>query len=168
MRRGMKAPLRGLLAVGCLAGAAHGGGRPDRCTCAWTGLALAALVVGILGLVLPGAGLSQGAPDGPGILASTLIHPPQILVVGSGEPSLVSPPEARPMAGTRLQASPAPDDLAQDDGDLDDDDPSSPPVRTRGALGLPLPSARMGVIGATSAVPWPFPYLTRPKLLTRP
>jgi hypothetical protein len=165
--RGMKTPLRGLLAVGCLAVAAHGCGRPDRCTRAWAGLALAGLVVGLLGLVLASAGISPCAPDGPGILASGVIHPPQILVVGAGESSLVSPPEARPMAVTRPQVSPAPDNLAQDDGDLDDD-LSSLPVRTRGALGLPLPSARMGVISATSAFPWPFPYLVRPQLLTRP
>jgi hypothetical protein len=163
----MKTPLRGLLAVRCLAVAAHGCGGPDCCTRAWAGLALVGLVVGILGLVLPSAGISQGAPDVPGILASTLIHPPQSLVVGSGESSLVSPPEARPMAVTRPQVSPPPDTLAQDDGDLDDD-PSPLPVRTRGALGLPRLPARMGVIGATSASPWPFPYLTRPQLLTRP
>jgi hypothetical protein len=165
---GMKAPLRGLLAGRCLAGAAHGGGRPDRCTRAWAGLALVGLVVGILGLVLPSAGISPCAPDGPGIMESTVIHPPQILVFGSGESSFVSPPETHPMAVTRPQVSPAPDTLAQDDGDLADDAPSSLPVRTRGALGLPRPSARMGVIGAMSAVPWPFPYLTRPQLLTRP
>lgn len=167
MMRGMKTPLRGLLAVRCLAVAAHGGGRPDCCTRAWAGLALAGLVVGILGLVLPSAGISQGAPDVPGLIESTVIHPPQLLVVGSGESSLVSPAEARPMAVTRPPVSPPPDTLAEDDGDLDDD-PSSLPVRTRGALGLPLPSARMGVISATSAFPWPFPYLTRPQLLTRP
>ena len=165
--RGMKAPLRGLLAIRCLTVAAHGCGRPDRCTRAWAGLALAGLVVGILGLVLPSAGISQCSPDVAGIIESTVIHPPQILVFGSGESSLVSPPEARPMAVTRPQVSPASDNLAQDDSDLDDDDPSSLPVLTRGALGLPLPSARMGVIGATSAFPWPFPYLTRPQLLTR-
>jgi hypothetical protein len=165
--RGMKTPLRGLLAVRCLAVAAHGCGRPDRCTRARAGLALAGLVVGILWLVLPSAGISQCAPDVPGILESAVIHPPQILVVGSGESPLLSPPEARPMAVTRPRVSPASDNLAQDDGDLDDD-PSSLPVRTRGALGLPLSSARMGVISATSAFPWPFPYLTRPQLLTRP
>jgi hypothetical protein len=165
--RGMKAPLRGLLAVRCLAVAAHGCGRPDRCTCAWAGLALAGLVVGILGLVLLSAGISPCAPDGPGIMASTVIHPPQILEVGSGESSLVSPPEACPMAATQPQVAAALDTLAPDDGDLDDD-PSSLPVLPRGALGLPLPSARMGVISATSAFPWPFPYLTRPQLLTRP
>ena len=125
------------------------------------------LVVGILGLVLPSAGISQCATDVPGIIESTVIHPPQIFVFGSGESSLVSPAEARPMAVTRPQVSPAPDNLAQDDGDLDDD-PSSLPVLPRGALGLPLPPAHMGVIGATSAFPWPFPYLTRPQLLTRP
>jgi hypothetical protein len=166
MMRGMKAPLRGRLAVGCRAGAAHGYGRPHRCTRAWAGLALAGLVVGILGLALPSAGLSQGAPDVPGIMASTVIHSPQILAVGSGESSLVSPPEARLMAVTRPQVSPAPDNLARGAGDLADD-PSSLPVRTRGALGLPRPSARTGVISATAAVPWPFPYLTRPQLLTR-
>jgi hypothetical protein len=166
--RGMKAPLRGLLTVRCLAGAAHGGGRPDRCMRAWAGLALVGLVVGILGLVLPSAGLSPCAPDISGITASTLIYPPQRLVFGSGASSLLRPSEARPMAVTGPQVAPAPDDLAREDGDLDDDDPSSLPVRTRGALDLLPPSARMGVIGATSAFPWPFPYLTIPQLLTRP
>jgi hypothetical protein len=166
--RGMKAPLRGLLGVRCLAGAAHGRSRPDCCTRAWAGLVLVGLVVGILGLVLPSAGISQCSPDVPGIIESTVLHPPQLLVFGSGESSRVSPPEARPTAVTGPQASPAPDNLARGDGALDDDDPSSLPVLRLGALGLPLPSAGMGVIGAMSAFLWPFPYLTRPQLLTRP
>jgi hypothetical protein len=166
--REMKAPLRGLLAVRCLAVAAHGCGRSYRCPRAWAGLALAGLVVGILGLVLPSAGISRFSPDVPSMIEGTVMRPPQILVFGSGKSSILPTPEARPMAGMGPQVSPPRDNLVRDDGDLDDDDPSSLPVLTRGVRCLPLPSARMSVTRATSAFPWPLPYLARPQLLTRP
>jgi hypothetical protein len=165
--REMKAPLRGLLAVRCLAVAAHGCGRAYRRRRAWAGLALAGLAVEILVFVPPSAGLSQFSPDVPGMIEGRVMRPPQIRVFGSSESSLASLPAARPMAVKGPQVSPPHANLARDDGDLDDDDPSSLPVLTRGVRYLPLPSARMSVSRATSAFPWPFPYPVRPQLLTR-
>jgi len=52
--RELKAQPRGLRAVRCLMMAALGCCRPDRYTRAWPGPAWAGLMVGILGLVLPG------------------------------------------------------------------------------------------------------------------
>jgi hypothetical protein len=141
--------------------------RPYHLTRACQGLALVGLVVGILVLVLPSAALSQFSLDVPGMLECTVMRPPQILVLGLGESSVLSSPEARQVAVMGPQVSPPPDNLVRDDCDLDDDDPVSLPVLSRWALCLPLPSARIGVIDAADAFPWPFPYLARPQLLTR-
>ena len=166
MMREMKGQPRGLLAVRCLAVAALGCGRPDRCTRAWPGLPLAGLMVGILVLVLPSVWGSLPSPDVPSLVECAVIHPPQILAFGWGEASVLNPPEAR-QAVMGPQVSSPHDYLAWDDCDLDDDDPSWLPVLMRGVLCLPLSFARMHVTKATSAVPWPFPYLARPQLLTR-
>jgi hypothetical protein len=157
-----------LLAISHLAVPSHCIRSPYHLTRAWPGLALAGLVIGILVLVLPSAGISQFSPDVPSMIECTAMRPSQILVFGLGESSVLSPPEAGQAAVMGPQVSPPPDNLARDDWDLDDDDLLSPPVLSQRALCLLLPSARMGVTDATSAFPWPFPYLARPQLLTRP
>jgi hypothetical protein len=164
--REMKAQPRGPLAVRCLAVAALGCGRPYRCTRAWPGLALAGLMVGILVLVLPSVWGSLPSPDVPSLVECTVMLPPPVLASEGGESAVLSPPEAR-QAVMGLQLSSPHDHLARDDCDLDDDDPSSLPVLIRGVLCLPRSFSRMRVTKVTSAVPWPFPYLARPQLLTR-
>lgn len=91
--------------------------------------------------------------------------PPPIRAFEWGESAVLSLPEAR-QAVMGPQVSSPHDYLVWDGCDLDDDDPSCLPVPMRGVFCLP-PFARMHVPKATSAVPWPFPYLARPQLLTR-
>ena len=164
--REMQAPPRGLLVVRRLAVAALGCGGPYRCMRAWPGRVLAGLIVGLLVLALPSVRGSRPSSDVPGIVEYPVMHPPQILAFGWGESAVLSPPEAR-QAATGPQVPPPQDRLVRDDVDGADDDSSSLPGPMRGGLSLPRPSPRVGVTGMTSAVPWPFPYLARPQLLTR-
>jgi hypothetical protein len=166
MMREMKAQPRELLAVRCLMMAALGCRRPDRYTRAWPGLAWAGLMVGILGLVLPSMWGSLPSPDVRSLVECTVRLPPPILAFEWSESAVLSPPEAR-QAVMGPQVSSPHDPSAWDNCDLDDDDPSSLPVLIRGVLGLPPSFAHMCVTKATSAVPWPFPYVARPQLLTR-
>jgi hypothetical protein len=137
-------------------------------TRAWPGRVLVGLVVGILVLVLPSAGISQFAPDVPSMIECVVMHPPQFPVFGLGESPVLSPPEACQAAGMGPPVSSLHDNLARDDCAFDGDDPMSLPVLGRGALSLPPPSTGLGVTSATSIFPWPFSYLARPQLLTRP
>jgi hypothetical protein len=155
--REMQAPPRGLLVVRRLPVAALGCGRPYRCMRAWPGRVLA----------LPSVRRSRPSSDVPSIVEYPVMHPPQILAFGWGESAVLSPPEAR-QAAAGPQVPPPQDRPVRDDVDGADDDASSLPGPMRGGLSLPLPSPRVGVTGMTSAVPWPFPYLVRPQLLTRP
>jgi hypothetical protein len=167
MMRGVKAHPRGLLAARSLTMAALGCRRPDHCARAWPGLARAGLAVGSLMLVLPSVWGSLPSPDVPSLVACMVVSPPPILAFGWGEPSVVSPPEAR-QAAMGPQVSAPHDALMRDDCDLDDDDPSALPMRIRGVLDLPPSCARMRATQVTASLPWPFPYLARPQLLTRP
>jgi hypothetical protein len=137
--RQMQAPPRGLLVVRRLAVAALGCGRPYCGMRAWPGRVLAGLIVGLLVLALPGVRGARPSSDVPSIVEYPVMPPPQILAFGWGESAVLSPPET-------CQAATGP---------------------MRGGLSLPRLSARGGVTGMTSAVPWPFPYLARPQLLTR-
>jgi hypothetical protein len=164
--REMQAPPRGLVVVRRLAVAALGCGGPYRGMRAWPGRVLAGLIVGLLVLALPGVRGSRPSADVPSIVEYPVMPPPQILAFGWGESAVLSPPEAR-QATMGPQGSPPQDRLVRDDVDCADDDSSSLPGPMRGGLSLPRPSPRVGVTGMTSAVPWPFPYLARPQLLTR-
>jgi hypothetical protein len=166
--REMQAPPRGLLVIKRLAAvAALGCGRPYRCLRAWPGRVLAGLIVGLLVLALPGVRGSRPSSDVPSIVEYPVMPPPPILAFGWGESTVLSPTEAR-LAATGPQVSPPQDRPVRDDVDGADDDASSLPGPMRGGRSLPRPSPRVGVTGMTSAVPWPFPYLARPQLLTRP
>jgi hypothetical protein len=165
--REMQASPRGLLVVRRLAVAALGCGRPYRGMRAWPGGVLAGLIVGLLVLALPGVGGSRPSSDVPSIVEYPVMPPPPILAFGWGKSTVLSPPEAR-LATTGPQVSPPQDRPVRDDVDGADDDASSLPGPMRGGRSLPRPSPRVGVTGMTSAVPWPFPYLARPQLLTRP
>ena len=156
--REMQAPPRGLLVVRRLAAvAALGCGRPYRGMRAWPRRVLAAL---------PGVRGARPSSDVPSLVEYPVMPPPQILAFGWGESAVLSPPEAR-QAAAGPQGAPPQDRLVRDDVDGADDDASSLPGPVRGGRSLPRPSARVGVTGMTSAVPWPFPYLARPQLLTR-
>jgi hypothetical protein len=165
--REMQAPPRGLVVVRRLAVAALGCGRPYRCLRAWPGRVLAGLIVGLLVLSLPSVRGSRPSSDVPSIVEYPVMHPPRILAFGWGESAVLSPPETR-QAATGPQGSPPQDRPVRDDVDGADDDASSLPGPMRGGRSLPRPSPRVAVTGMTSAVPWPFPYLARPQLLTRP
>jgi hypothetical protein len=166
MMREVKAHPHGLLAVRCLTMAALGCRRPDRCMRAGPGLARAGLIVGILMLVLPSVWGSLPSPDVPSMVECMVMSPPPILAFGWGKPSVVSPLEARQTAMGPQVSAPY-DTLMRDDCDLYEDDPSPLPMLIRGVLYLPPSFARMRVTQVTAAVPWPFPYLARPQLLTR-
>jgi hypothetical protein len=165
--REMQAPPRGLLVVRRLAVAALGCGRPYRRMRAWPGRVLAGVIVGLLVLALPGMRGARPSSDVPSIVEYPVMPPPPILAFGWGESAVLGPPEAR-QAATGPQGSPPQDRLVRDDVDCADGDPLPLPWPVRGVRSLPRASPRVGVTGMTSAVPWPFPYLARPQLLTRP
>ena len=160
-------PLVDSLSLGALRVAALGCGRPYRCLRAWPGRVLAGLIVGLPVLALPGVRGSRPSSDVPSIVEYPVMPPPPILAFGWGESAGLEPPRGAPgRDGASGVSTPGPP--VRDDVDGADDDASSLPGPMRGGRSLPRPSPRVGVTGMTSAVPWPFPYLARPQLLTRP
>jgi hypothetical protein len=162
-----KAPLCGLLTVRCLAEAAHGCGRPDRCTLAWAGLALVGLVVGILVLVLQGAPIVRTLPDAPSRVACAATRLPLIMTLKSGSPLALSRTGECPAAVVAWHMPLPSESLALGDDDLDNDSPLSLTMLIAGDLSLPLVPALRGINGLQYAYLWLSPYLIRPQLLTR-
>ena len=133
--------------------------------------ALAGLLVGILALLTwPGMLGPWSPPDlrQPGTSAAT----PPLLALRSGAPPILSPPgKPSPNLGARHvsppvdRRTPAADDLEYDDPD--DDVSSSLALLTADAWLRPPAPASRDTTGITPTSWWPFPYLTRPQLLTR-
>ena len=150
-----------------LVGAARRVSRPDRHMRAWLGMALLALVTGILLQVLPSVTLFPPSRDVPSPTGAEMIHSPLVVVLRlRAFPVLNLPERHQASTGVTFMLPPAGSQILEE-CDLEDHD-RSPLSGSAPENDLLQPSPLCGNVSEwTYADLWPIRYLVRPQRLTR-